>query len=83
MLLTRRVLYEAWEILERVDPRIALHWVWGGLNERTWDVDSQAQTSWRRPQNCSNSFYTNAGHLVPQQVPDQLGTSATTDRNAC
>ncbi|KAI0711314.1 hypothetical protein C8Q76DRAFT_797631 [Earliella scabrosa] len=74
MLFERRVVYETWELLEDIDPSIAMHWVWGGKSGRQGGPLSQAQTSFRRPINSTNDFHPDVGHLLPQEAPDLLAS---------
>lgn len=60
----RAIVYETWEMLTRIDPKIAIHWVWGGKSERSGGPIVQQQTTYRRPLNCSNNFIPGVGHMV-------------------
>lgn len=64
MLFERRVPYEAWELLDRIDQRVYMHWIWGGGSDRTGSVDVKRQTSYRREGNSSNVFHAAIGHMV-------------------
>lgn len=64
MLFERRMVYETWELLERIPSTIAMHWVWGGKSGRSGGQHIQAQTSYRRVQNSTNDFHPNLGHMV-------------------
>ena len=64
MLFERLIVYETWERLEEIDPRVAMHWVWGGRSARQGGAAVQAQTSFRRRANTSNDYHPGFNHLV-------------------
>lgn len=64
MLFERLVVYETWELLSEVSPNIPIHWIWGGKSERTGGPIARVQTTYRRPENSSNDFFPEIGHMV-------------------
>ncbi|PCH35875.1 alpha/beta-hydrolase [Wolfiporia cocos MD-104 SS10] len=74
MLFERRSVYETWELLNEIDSRIWLHWIWGGKSERTGGPKIQAQTSYRRLGNCSNDYHSELRHNLPQEAPSIVAT---------
>ncbi|KAG1731189.1 Alpha/beta hydrolase family-domain-containing protein [Suillus paluster] len=66
--------FEAWELLEKVDERIELHWVVPGKPEDKGFKGEEATRIrvWRRPANSSNVVIHSAGHLIPQESPEEL-----------
>jgi pimeloyl-ACP methyl ester carboxylesterase len=78
MMLERRVVYEAWEHLEKLNPDIPIHWVWGEASGRTGGAAMQQQTSWRRARGKgrdTNEVFKSVGHLIPQEAPEALASS--------
>ncbi|OSD08149.1 alpha beta-hydrolase [Trametes coccinea BRFM310] len=73
MLFERRVIYETWELLDKIHPSIAMHWVLGGKSARPGSQAIQAQTSFRRAANSTNDYHPELDHMLPQQAPDTLG----------
>ncbi|OBZ69359.1 Peroxisomal membrane protein LPX1 [Grifola frondosa] len=71
MMYERLMVYEAWELLDKINPSITMHWVWGGKSERAGGP--VIQITYRRKGNCSNDVHPNVGHLLPQEIPDLLG----------
>ncbi|PCH38982.1 hypothetical protein WOLCODRAFT_21287 [Wolfiporia cocos MD-104 SS10] len=69
MLFERRSVYETWELLNEIDSRIWLHWIWGGRSERTGGPTIQAQTSYRRLGSCSNDYHDELRHNLPEEAP--------------
>ncbi|KAG0704158.1 Alpha/beta hydrolase family-domain-containing protein [Suillus ampliporus] len=65
---------EAWELLERVDERIELRWIVPGKPGDKGMMGKQATKIrvWRRPANSSNVVIYSAGHLIPQESPEDL-----------
>jgi hypothetical protein len=64
MLFERRVVCETWERLVEIDPRVAMHWVWGGKSPRQGGRDMQALASFRRLENTSNNWHPSLNHMV-------------------
>ncbi|KAI9063517.1 alpha beta-hydrolase [Trametes sanguinea] len=64
MLFERRVIYETWELLDKIHPSIAMHWVLGGKSARPGSQAIQAQTSFRRAANSTNDYHPELGHMV-------------------
>ncbi|KAG0707532.1 hypothetical protein DFH29DRAFT_979840 [Suillus ampliporus] len=66
--------FEAWELLERIDERIELRWVVPGKPGDKGVRGEQATRVrvWRRPANSSNVVIHSAGHLIPQESPEEL-----------
>ncbi|KAG1737510.1 uncharacterized protein EDB91DRAFT_1290408, partial [Suillus paluster] len=66
--------HEAWELLERVDEQIELRWVVPGKPKDKGIMGEQATRVrvWRRPANSSNVVIHSAGHLIPQESPEEL-----------
>ncbi|KAG1737531.1 Alpha/beta hydrolase family-domain-containing protein [Suillus paluster] len=66
--------YEAWELLSKVDERIELRWVVPGKPGDKGIEGEQATRVrvWRRPANSSNVVIHSAGHLIPQESPEEL-----------
>ncbi|KAG0703560.1 Alpha/beta hydrolase family-domain-containing protein [Suillus ampliporus] len=65
---------EAWELLDRLDERIELRWVVPGKPGDKGMRGEQATKIrvWRRPANSSNVVIYSAGHLIPQESPEEL-----------
>ncbi|KAG2040698.1 Alpha/Beta hydrolase protein [Suillus americanus] len=68
---TRR---ETWELMEKLDEKIELLWILPGKSSKdaTMLVDVRKQRAWRRPANSSNVIFKSAGHLIPQESPEEL-----------
>ncbi|KAG0704157.1 Alpha/Beta hydrolase protein [Suillus ampliporus] len=66
--------FEAWELLERVDERIELRWIVPGKPGDKGMMGGQATRVrvWRRPANSSNVVIHSAGHLIPQESPEEF-----------
>lgn len=78
MLFERRMVYETWELLEKIPANIAMHWVWGGESGRSGSQAIQAQTSFRRAQNSTNDFHPSLGHMVSATLAIPHGVSLIT-----
>ncbi|KAG2126602.1 Alpha/Beta hydrolase protein [Suillus clintonianus] len=65
---------EAWELLGRLDERIELRWIVPGKAEDKGVMGKEATKVrvWRRPANSSNVVIRSAGHLIPQESPEEL-----------
>lgn len=63
MLYERVVVYETWEMLDRIHTRTPMHWSWAG-NSRAGSAAVQAQISWRRAQHSTNDVHPEFGHMV-------------------
>ncbi|KZP18883.1 hypothetical protein FIBSPDRAFT_791261 [Athelia psychrophila] len=63
---------EAWELLERIDERVALRWMMpGDMHAASQPIDGEEAMRakvWRRPLNASN-VRLHAGHLIPHENP--------------
>ena len=59
-----RAPFELWELVETLDPRIAVRWVMpSGQSVFGGDSTMAQELVWRRPQNSSNVII-DAGHMV-------------------
>ncbi|KAG1859215.1 Alpha/Beta hydrolase protein [Suillus subluteus] len=65
---------ETWELMEKLDEKIELLWIFPG--KESLDVsmlmELRKQRAWRRPANSSNIIFKSAGHLIPQESPEEL-----------
>ncbi|KZP03357.1 hypothetical protein FIBSPDRAFT_923550 [Athelia psychrophila] len=66
---------EMWELLERIDERVALRWVMPGdrdMQSKGFENDDETRVKvWRRPANASNVRLP-AGHLIPHERPREF-----------
>ncbi|KAG8752655.1 hypothetical protein FRC12_011846 [Ceratobasidium sp. 428] len=68
---------EVWELLPSFDERIPLRWIMDSKSAASTGGEEITQhTVWRRPANSSNVRIQGAGHLIPQEAPERLGTRA-------
>ncbi|GAB1520382.1 hypothetical protein RhiTH_003457 [Rhizoctonia solani] len=66
---------EVWEMLPTLDERIPLRWIMDSTSAHaTGGPDLTRHTVWRRPSNSSNTQIKGAGHLIPQEAPEALGS---------
>ncbi|KAL0946123.1 hypothetical protein HGRIS_012388 [Hohenbuehelia grisea] len=66
--------YEVWEGLKDIDERIPLHWIMPGKPTGPKDFGGprfHRERVWRRENNSSNVVIKAAGHLLPQEQPEQ------------
>jgi len=69
----RRVPGETWELLPGLNASVELYWIMAGIGaDATEGTINTQQTVWRRPQNSSNVRISSAGHLIPQEAPQEL-----------
>ncbi|KZP30752.1 hypothetical protein FIBSPDRAFT_850200 [Athelia psychrophila] len=70
-----RLSNEVWELLERIDDRVALRWMMpGDQNALSHPIGNEDETRvkvWRRPANASNVRMP-AGHLIPHERPREF-----------
>ncbi|KAG8933343.1 hypothetical protein FRC02_012095 [Tulasnella sp. 418] len=72
----RTLPFETWELLDRLDERIILHWIMAGKVNGTGPTGNAEITQhnvWRRPRNSSNIRIPEAGHLIVHEAPKTLG----------
>lgn len=72
-----RTQYEAWELFDQLDERVALHWIVPGIAHKSGMQSEEAVRVrvWRRPKNSSNVRIPSAGHLIAQEAPGKLARS--------
>ncbi|KAH9926153.1 alpha/beta-hydrolase [Fomitopsis serialis] len=65
-------MYEAWDMIDTLDEGVEIRWILAGKigKGEEWFRET---TSWRRPMNCSNVVFTEAGHLIVMEAPEDLG----------
>jgi pimeloyl-ACP methyl ester carboxylesterase len=61
-------------LIEKLDEKIELLWILPGKEnlDVMMLVELSKQRAWRRPANSSNIIFKSAGHLVPQESPEEL-----------
>lgn len=64
MLAEPSIVYETWDLLARVDPELAIHWIWGAKSKRGGGREVQARTSWRHPGRDTAVWFEGVDHLV-------------------
>ncbi|KAI0697027.1 Alpha/beta hydrolase family-domain-containing protein [Cytidiella melzeri] len=67
--------YEAWQLCSQIDPRIPLKFVMPGKLE-PFEVVYKHEMVQLRPANSSYTVVTEAGHLITQERPKELGDCA-------
>ncbi|CUA71854.1 hypothetical protein RSOLAG22IIIB_04799 [Rhizoctonia solani] len=68
---------EVWELLPTLDERIPVKWIMDSTKATvTGGPDLTQHTVWRRPANSTNVQIKGAGHLIPQEAPEALGSYA-------
>ncbi|KAH9842573.1 uncharacterized protein C8Q71DRAFT_209172 [Rhodofomes roseus] len=65
-------MYETWDLIDDLDERVELRWILAGKigKGEEWFRET---TSWRRPANSSNVVFSQAGHLIVMEAPEELG----------
>ncbi|KAF8240976.1 alpha/beta-hydrolase [Tricholoma matsutake] len=63
---------EVYQRLSELDERIELRWIMPDGDTEFGPPGSRQRRVWLRPSNSSNIRIPNAGHLIPQQVPQLL-----------
>ncbi|KAG1859224.1 Alpha/beta hydrolase family-domain-containing protein [Suillus subluteus] len=64
---------ETWELIEKLDEKIELLWILPGKQHQNMPIpEVRKQRAWRRPANSSNIIFKSAGHLIPQESPEEL-----------
>ncbi|KAJ7510100.1 hypothetical protein B0H11DRAFT_1701978 [Mycena galericulata] len=68
-----------WDMLPTLDPRVPLRWVVPGKPDHPeiGGLHATRERVWRRPANSSNVRILTAGHLIVQEAPREMGTSAS------
>ncbi|KAF8523020.1 Alpha/beta hydrolase family-domain-containing protein [Gautieria morchelliformis] len=72
--LERGLSYETWELLPQLDTRIELFFILNGKDTRYIGEQALRELPWRRPANATNIIISSAGHLIPQEAPEELAT---------
>ncbi|KII91718.1 hypothetical protein PLICRDRAFT_173525 [Plicaturopsis crispa FD-325 SS-3] len=72
-----RVPQETWTLLKTLDERVELKWIVPSENKNLFDHPDELMQRkvWRRPANASNVRIRDAGHLIAQEKPRELGES--------
>ncbi|KAH9926154.1 Alpha/beta hydrolase family-domain-containing protein [Fomitopsis serialis] len=70
-------MYETWDLMDELDERIELRFVVSGKEGKRED-GIREMTVWRRPVNSSNVVFPDAGHLIVQETPRELGQEIRT-----
>jgi len=69
--LDRRVVYETWQLLKGLDPRIEIFFLFSRTETRAVHGFAARETAWRRKGNVSNVILP-YGHLIPHEAPKEL-----------
>lgn len=70
-----RIPFELWELVETLDPCVAVHWVMpSGRSVFGGDSSMAQELVWRRPQNSSNVII-DAGHMVRSHTQAIVGSN--------